>query len=124
MDPARRRELTRYGAPVLFLGAVTVAVLLVKSGLDAGSSSNADTATVPTTTARATTQVTTTTKLVLTAPSTTPTTTPGAQYYVIQTGDTLGAIAAKYNTTVAQLMTLNPNLNPGALQPGARIRVG
>jgi LysM repeat protein len=122
VDPGRRRELMRYGAPALFLAAVTVAVLLVKSGLDDGSSSRADTTRHRTTTAAATQP--TTTKLVLTTPSTTAATTPGAQYYVIQTGDTLGAIAAKYNTTVEQLMTLNPAIDPSALQPGARIRVG
>ena len=137
MDPERRRQLTRYGAPALFLVAATVAVLLVKSGLDSGSSARTDTSTVPTTTARATT-ATTTTKLVLTTPAApttsatttsttttrTATTTPGAQYYVIQTGDTLGAIAAKYLTSVDQLLTWNPGLDPSALRPGARIRVG
>ena len=30
------------------------------------------------------------------------------QYYVIKAGDTLGAIAAKYGTTVNNLMALNP----------------
>jgi len=116
----------RYGAPALFLVAVTVAVLLVKSGLNGNSGSQADTTTAPTTTARATTQPTTTTKLVLTIPTaiaTTTTTTPG-QYYVIQIGDTLGAIATKYNTSVDQILMLNPGLDPNALQPGARIRVG
>jgi len=49
---------------------------------------------------------------------------PGAQYYVIQSGDTLGAIAAKYNTTVDELLTLNPQVDPNALHPGDRIRVG
>jgi LysM repeat protein len=131
VDPDRRRELIRYGAPVLFLAAVTVAVLLIKSGLDNGSSSQADTSTIPTTTASTATQTsTTTTKLVLTpspattTTTTTVTTTPGAQYYVIQTGDTLGAIAAKHSTSVDQLLTWNPGLQPSALQPGARIRVG
>ena len=131
MDPDRRRELTRYGAPALFLAAVTVAVLLIKSGLDNDSSSQADTSTIPTRTASATTrEATTTTKLVLSAPpattatTTTATTTPGAQYYVIQAGDTLGAIAAKYSTSVNQLLTWNPGLDPSTLQPGARIRVG
>ena len=132
MDPERRRQLTRYGAPALFLVAATVAVLLVKSGLDSGSSARTDTSTVPTTTVRATT-ATTTTKLVLTTAAATTTsttttrtatTTPGAQYYVIQTGDTLGAIAAKYLTSVDQLLTWNPGLDPSALRPGARIRVG
>ena len=125
MDPVRRRELTRFGAPVAFLAAVTVAVLLVKAGLNHGSGTHTDTVGLPTTTAAATTQATTTNKLVLTGTQTsTATTAPGAQYYVIQSGDTLGAIAAKYNTTVDQLLTLNPSVDPNALQPGVRIRVG
>jgi LysM repeat protein len=124
VDPDRRRELTRFGAPAAFLAAVTVAVLLIKAGLDHGSPA-ADTVSLPTTTAATATQPTTTGKLVLTGTSaTTATTTPGAQYYVIQSGDTLGAIAAKYNTTVDQLLTLNPQVDPNALRPGDRIRVG
>jgi len=124
VDPVRRRELTRFGAPVVFLAAVTVAVLLVKAGLNHGSGTHPDTVGVPTTTAAATTQATTTNKLVLTGTSRSTSTTPVAQYYVIQSGDTLGAIAAKYNTTVDQLLTLNPSLDPNALRPGDRIRVG
>ena len=127
MDPVRRRELTRYGAPAAFLVAVTIAVLLIKSGLE--GSSQTTTAVVPTTTRATTTVPPTTTKIVLTTPtsgttSSTTTTTPGAKYYVIQTGDTLGGIASRYGTTVDQLMTLNPGLDPSALQPGQRIRVG
>ena len=120
MDPERRRELKRYGVPAAFLLAVTIAVLLVKSGLD--DSEPVTTAGAPTTTARTTTQQTTT-KLVLT---TTPATTSvaDAQYYVIETGDTLGGIASSYDTTVEELMSLNPDLDPNALQPGTRIRVG
>jgi LysM repeat protein len=127
VDPGRRRELTRYGAPAAFLAAVTIAVLLIKAGLNNGSEAQ------PTTvgsgaqpTAATRTQPQTTTKLVLTAPSgaTTTTTTPVAQYYVIQSGDTLGSIAEKYSTTVDELMTLNPGVDPTALRPGDRIRVG
>ena len=123
MDPGRRRELTRFGAPAAFLLAVTIAVLLVKAGLDR-SDSNPSVASTPTT--AATTRATTTTpKLVLTGTTATTTTTPPeAQYYEIQSGDTLGAIAAKYNTTVDQLLTLNPGVDPNALHPGDRIRVG
>ena len=120
MDPARSRELKRYGVPAAFLLAVTIAVLLIKSGLD--DSEPATTAAAPTTTARTTTQQTTT-KLVLTTPSAT-TTDANARYYVIETGDTLGGIAATHDTTVEQLLTLNPDLDPTALQPGTRIRVG
>jgi LysM repeat protein len=124
MDPVRRRELTRFGAPALFLLAVTVAVLLVKSGLDNGSSGNA--VVIPTTTAQTTATTAPTTTITLTDSGTTGTTTApaNAQYYVIQSGDTLGTIASKYNTSVDELMTLNPGVDPSALQPGERIRVG
>jgi LysM repeat protein len=122
MDPGRRRELTRFGAPAAFLLAVTIAVLLIKSGLDNGSQEQ--TVAAPTTTARTTTEAKTTTKLVLTGTVPTTTAPANAQYYVIQSGDTLGSIASKYDTTVDQLLTLNPDVDPSALQPGQRIRVG
>jgi LysM repeat protein len=121
MDPGTRRELTRYGAPAAFLLAVTIAALLVKSGLDNGSQDQ--TVAAPTTTAHTTTTAPTTT-ITLTS-STTATTTPAnAQFYVIESGDTLGAVAAKYDTTVDELLTLNPSVDPSGLQPGQRIRVG
>jgi len=125
MDPRRRRELTRYGAPAAFLAAVTIAVILIKAGLNGGTGS---TTTVGLSTTAATTTNPTTTKLVLTAPpsttaTTTETTTAGAQYYVVQSGDTLGSIAQKYGTTVTELMTLNPGIDPTAMHIGQRIRV-
>jgi LysM repeat protein len=124
MDPGRRRELTRYGAPVLFLLAVTIAVLMVKAGLDNGSSEDA--VATPTTTAQTTTSAAPTTTITLSDSGTVSTTTApaNAQYYVIQSGDTLGTIASNYNTTVDELITLNPGIDPSALQPGQRIRVG
>jgi len=124
MDPGRRRELTRFGAPALFLLAVTVAVLLVKSGLDNGASD--ETVATPTTTAQTTATTAPTTTITLSDSGNTQTTTApaNAQYYVIQSGDTLGTIASKYNTSVDELMTLNPGVDPSALQPGERIRVG
>ena len=122
MDPGRRRELTRYGAPALFLLAVTVAVLLVKAGLDNGSTDQ--TVVTPTATSRTATTTPTTT-ITLTDGATVSTTAPAnAQYYTVQSGDTLGEIASKYNTSVDQLLTLNPGVDPSALQPGQRLRVG
>lgn len=130
MDPRRRQELTRYGAPAAFLAAVTIAVILVKAGLNGGSGSTTTTGLFPTTTATRT-KPTTTTKLVLTTPQSTTattatateTTTPGAVYYLVQSGDTLGSVAQKYGTTVDDLMTLNPGIDPTALHIGQRIRV-
>jgi N-acetylmuramoyl-L-alanine amidase len=128
VDPRRREQLTRYGAPAAFLAAVTIAAILVKSGLN-GSSSTTVAITSSSTAARTTTAATTTTKLVLTAPpgstttATTETPTPGAEYYVVVSGDTLGSIAQKYNTTVDELTTLNPGIDPTALTVGQKIRI-
>ena len=127
MDPRSRKQLTRYGAPAAFLAAVTIAVILINAGLNSGSGS---TTTVGlSTTSIATKPTTTTTKLVLTGPqgttttTTTETTTPGAEYYVVESGDTLGSIAEKYSTTVDELMTLNPGIDPTAMHIGQKIRV-
>jgi lipoprotein NlpD len=122
MDPNTSRELKRYGAPAAFLVAVTVAVLLVKGGLEGGEEAPTTVAQRTTTVAGATT--TSTTKLVLTTPSTTTTAEAEGDYYVIQSGDTLGSIAAKYDTTVEELVRLNPSVDPTALSIGERIRVG
>jgi LysM repeat protein len=128
MDPRRRKELARYGAPAAFLAAVTIAVILIKSGLSGGSGSTTTVGLFPTTTRTATTTTATTTKLVLTTPqattaTTTETTTPGAEYYAVKSGDTLGSIAQKYATTVDELMTLNPGIDPTALLIGQKLRV-
>jgi LysM repeat protein len=123
VDPGRRRELTRYGAPAAFLAAATVAVLLIKAGLNS-SDSTATTASAPTTVAHTAPPPPTTTITLTQSVATTTTTPANAQYYVIEAGDTLGAIAAKYNTSVDELLTLNPGLDPNALHPGDRIRVG
>ena len=121
MDPRTRRELTRYGAPAAFLAAATIAVLLIKAGL---SSDNGGTTTssVPRATVATTTTRRTTTRLVLT--TTTPTSTTAASYHEVQSGDTLGSIAAQYGTTVEDLLSLNPGIDPAALRVGQRIRVG
>ena len=127
MDPRRREQLTRYGAPAAFLAAVTIAAILVKAGLNGSSSTTV--AITSSSTARTATTATTTTKLVLTAPqgstttTTAETTTPGAEYYVVVSGDTLGSIAQKYNTTVDELTTLNLGIDPTALTVGQKIRI-
>jgi LysM repeat protein len=127
MDPRTRQQLTHYGAPAAFLAAVTIAVILIKVGLNGGSGATTPAGLFPTTAATAT-KPTTTTKLVLTTPqagttTTTETTTAGAEYHVVQSGDTLGSIAEKYSTTVDELMTLNPGIDPTALNIGQKIRV-
>jgi LysM repeat protein len=99
---------------VAFLAAATVAILLVRSGLENGES------TVPGVTAAATT---TSGGKTTTGPSGTTTSAAGAQFYTIQAGDTLAMIADQHDTTVEQLLVLNPDVDPVALTVGQRIRV-
>jgi LysM repeat protein len=105
--------LARYAAPVAFLLAATIAVLLVRAALDNGPAATPPAAT---TTTAATTQEPSGT-------GTTPTDTAGAEFYRIQAGDTLAVVADQHNTTVEQLMVLNPDVDPVALRIGQRIRV-
>jgi LysM repeat protein len=102
----------RFAAPVAFLAAATIAVLLVRSALE-----NGEAGTPPPTTSPATTTAAGTT-----APET-ATNADGAEFYEIQSGDTLAAIADEHDTTVEQLLVLNPDLDPVALTVGERIRV-
>ena len=111
----RNARLARYAAPVAFLAAVTVAVLLVRAGLE-----NGETTTPPATTTAATTTAGTTTQPGKTGTTTNP---AGAEFYVIQAGDTLAVIADEHDTTVEQLLVLNPDVDPVALTVGQRIRV-
>jgi N-acetylmuramoyl-L-alanine amidase len=110
----RNARLARYAAPIAFLAAATVAILLVRSGLE-----NGDATTPPATTAATTAAATT-------QPGTTGGTTTnqaGAEFYVIRAGDTLAVIADEHDTTVEQLLVLNPDVDPVALTVGQRIRV-
>ena len=109
-------RLARYAAPAAFLAAATIAVLIVRAGL-----SNGETASTPTVTTTATTTVaepgrTTTAAGTTTAPS-------GAEFYEIEPGDTLAVVAERFDTTVEELLVLNPEVDPVALTIGQRIRV-
>jgi LysM repeat protein len=109
-----RRTSARFAAPAAFLVAATIAVLLVRSAL------SDEPATPPgSPTATATTQLPTTTR---TAPGTN-TAAAERRFYVIESGDTLETIAAAHDTTVEQLLVLNPDIDPVALSIGQRIRV-
>jgi LysM repeat protein len=107
-------RLARYAAPAAFLLAATIAILLVRSGLENGE-------TAPVTTAPATTATVAEPPATTTAATTTNA--AGAEFYEIQSGDTLAVVAEQHGTTVEQLLVLNPDLDPVALTIGERIRV-
>jgi LysM repeat protein len=46
-----------------------------------------------------------------------------APAYVVRSGDTLSSISAKTGVSLPTLEALNPNVNPGALQTGQRLRL-
>lgn len=48
---------------------------------------------------------------------------PASNIYVVKRGDTLGAIASRYKTTVAKLVQLNKIKNPNLISVGQRIRI-
>ena len=52
-----------------------------------------------------------------------PTPTPTATVYVVQPGDTLSGIAARFNVTVDDLVEANRIVNPDALQVGQEIAI-
>jgi Tfp pilus assembly protein FimV len=101
-----RSRFTRWAAPVAFLAAITIGALVVRAGFHSGERHHRQT----------------------------PTTTVSAKKkkhahghqrrtYTVQSGDTLGEIAAKTGTTVARLEQLNPGIDPTALSVGEKIRV-
>jgi LysM repeat protein len=44
-------------------------------------------------------------------------------FYVVRAGDTLSNISAKTGIPLPTIETLNPNINPNALQTGQRLRL-
>lgn len=105
-----RRLATRLAAPAAFLAGITIAVLLVRAGLNDGETTTAAQTSVATTTAATT------------APTQTATQ-PTPVFVEVESGGTLDQIALDNDTTVEQLLQLNPGLDPTALQVGQRIRV-
>jgi LysM repeat protein len=105
-----RQLATRLAAPAAFLAGITIAVLLVRAGLSDGETTTAAQTSVATATAATT------------APTKTATE-PKPVFVEVESGGTLDQIALDNDTTVEQLLQLNPGLDPTGLQVGQRIRV-
>lgn len=101
----------RLAAPVAFFAAALVLLFLVQSAIRTSNSEATDT---PTQTAPSTSGP---------GPTTSTSEKPRRRFYRVQSGDTLGTIAARFRTTVAELTRLNPGIDPLTLTPGQKIRV-
>jgi LysM repeat protein len=136
IDAYHKRQKMSQKAPViliiaavlLIVGAAIVIFALLNPTNPFASLMATDTST-PTATATATSTPTATNLPTETATAAPPTDTPtptatetpsGPAIYVIQENDTLGSIAAKFNTDLATLLALNPQIDPLTLI----IRVG
>jgi spore germination protein YaaH len=101
-----RSQAKRYGAPAAFLLAVTIAVLLIRSALqtDAAPVGGNGLTAVATTAAK-------------------PVPLRRRRYYRLRAGETLSNVAIRFNTSVAQLLAINPGIRPNSLVVGQRVRV-
>jgi len=104
-----RAEARRYAAPVAFLALLTAALLVVRGALRDDMSSRP-----------AARSEQSSVRIVVHRGRPAPQ--PG-RFYVVQRGDTLGAIAGRRHLSVERLLELNPGVEPTALRVGQRLRV-
>ena len=110
-----REDWRRYVAPAAFLLAATIAILLIRSGLQAGASSPRSTAATPTQPRKT-----------VSAPTTTDrTTTPkaGPRFWTVKAGDTFGVISSQSGVPVATIEQLNPNVKSTSLFIGQKLKL-
>ena len=104
----------RYLGPAAFLLAVTVAVLLVRSGLQHRS---------PTATQQPTTLMTSEQAPTTTTATTTVEHAAKRRYWTVQAGDTFGVISTKTGVPVATIEQLNPTVKSTSLFIGEKLRI-
>jgi LysM repeat protein len=112
-----REDWRRYAAPAAFLIAVTIAVVLIRSGINHGKTKTpAATAPVTTHSATTTTRSQPPKKKKKKKPST-------RRYYTVQAGDTFNVISSKTGVPVATIARLNPKASSTSLFIGEKIRI-
>jgi hypothetical protein len=109
--PRKAGPLARYGAPVGFLLAATIAILLIHSALGGK--------TVPAPPPSQPLPATTTAQ-----PKPKPKPKPAGRFHIVQSGEGFAAIAAAEHTTVSRIEALNPGVSSNSLHVGQKIRVG
>jgi len=106
-----RAVLLQLAAPAAVLAVATVAVVLVREAVHGGRADAKPTRAAPPLANKANAQQRDPAR-------------PQLRYYVVQRGDTLGAIALDLDTTVERLLALNPGVDPAALRVGHKLRIG
>jgi hypothetical protein len=101
------QDWRRYAAPAAFLLAVTIAVVLVRSGLEHGSSKAG---------------TTTTTRRIPPSPQVS-TTAAKKEYWTVRAGDTFGVISSKTGVSIARIERLNPKMTSTSLFIGEKVRI-
>jgi LysM repeat protein len=110
-----RDDWRRYVAPAAFLLAATIAIVLIRSGLQSGTSKRT-----------ATSVVVTQPRKTVSAPTTTGGTTTSSstrRFWTVQAGDTFGVISTKSGVPVATIERLNPNVKSTSLFIGQKLRL-
>jgi LysM repeat protein len=105
----------RYVAPAAFLLAVTIAVVLVRSGLESGHS--------PSNTPPPPAALTTTTTAARTTTGRTTTAQPKKAYWTVKAGDTFAVISTQSGVSIATIEQLNPTVKSTSLYIGEKIRI-
>lgn len=110
-----RSDSRRLVAPAAFLLAATIAVLLIRSGLEAGTSTPTTTVVAPTAPHKKVRTTKKTTKRTAT--------TSGPRFWTVQAGDTFSVISTKTGVPVATIQQLNPNVKSTSLFIGEKLRL-
>jgi LysM repeat protein len=101
----------RYLAPAAFLLAATIAVVLIRSGIESGGGRHAGAVGSPAPRKHVVATTTTTGRP------------PAKRFWVVRAGDTFAVISSKAGVPVATLVRLNPNVHSTSLYIGERIRL-
>lgn len=95
----RHNDWRRYVAPAAFLLAVTIAVVLIRVGIESGGTS------APTTTVKTSHKP------------------PPKRFWTVRAGDTFAVISAKAHVPMKTLVRLNPKSSPTSLHIGQKVRL-
>jgi LysM repeat protein len=111
-----RDDWRRYAAPAAFLLAVTVAVVLIRAGMNSGNAPHVATTVAPAPHKTVDVATTTTAKTKKKAKA-------AKRYWTVQAGDTFEVISSRTGVPVATIEQLNPTVKSTSLFIGEKLRL-